>query len=345
MIPFLPVGLDLVMVAEIAWRNVINEFLAMPGLAEGIQSVGVGFNTVKGRRRKGLAIQCFVDVKLPKRALRSECRIPPVFKSVITGKEFQTDVLEVGTIELAGNGDARHERPVPGGCAIGLDGDNYVGTMGAVCVATIDGADRLCILSNRHVLHQNNADVVQPAGGKAQADRVGIVASSVPIMYGSNNNAADAALAICAVDGVSPRYWDWRKSNWIEIDGGDINHVSDPVRGMNVEKIGRTTSLTKGRIVATDATSGPITYGNPFPGGQAGFAGCIVIRGSRSAFSQPGDSGSLVYDSATRKPVGLLFAGSTGGRNGAVTFAIPIKDVMQSLAIKGILGGSGPIVA
>jgi hypothetical protein len=57
-----------------------------------------------------------------------------------------------------------------------------------------------------------------------------------------------------------------------------------------------------------------------------------VIRGlSGTAFSDQGDSGSLIVSSGSKQPVALLFAGSA-----THTFANPIDVVMNRLGIDRI---------
>jgi hypothetical protein len=86
-----------------------------------------------------------------------------------------------------------------------------------------------------------------------------------------------------------------------------------------VQKYGRTTSLTKGRVSALNATVN-INYGN----GVARFVGQIII--TPGTFSAGGDSGSLIVTNDTSKsPVGLLFAGSSSH-----TIANPIGTVLSS---------------
>ena len=96
--------------------------------------------------------------------------------------------------------------------------------------------------------------------------------------------------------------------------------------GASVRKSGRTTGLTTGTINTINVTS-TINYGTGC--GIAKFVGQIFI--SPGGFSAPGDSGSPiltnVLDSAgRRRPVGLLFAGSS-----SITVANRIGDVLGAL--------------
>jgi hypothetical protein len=87
-------------------------------------------------------------------------------------------------------------------------------------------------------------------------------------------------------------------------------------------KYGRTTGLTKGRVDAINAT---VDVG--YSTGVARFTGQIIIR--PGSFSAGGDSGSLIVSnergSEKKKPVGLLFAGSS-----FFTVANPIGLVLEA---------------
>jgi hypothetical protein len=96
--------------------------------------------------------------------------------------------------------------------------------------------------------------------------------------------------------------------------------------GLLAQKYGRATGLTFGTITAINAT---VRVG--YSSGTATFVNQIVV--GPGAFSAGGDSGSLIVTSAPgtsddRKPVGLLFAGSS-----SVTIANPIKAVLDSLGV------------
>jgi hypothetical protein len=89
-----------------------------------------------------------------------------------------------------------------------------------------------------------------------------------------------------------------------------------------VRKYGRTTGLTTGSVVGLNAT---VNVG--YSHGTARFVGQIIVRGN-GQFSRSGDSGSLIVD-ANRRPVGLLFAGSSNG----YTIANQIGQVLSALGV------------
>ena len=80
----------------------------------------------------------------------------------------------------------------------------------------------------------------------------------------------------------------------------------------------------KGSVVGINATIN-VSYSS----GTARFVGQVVILGT-GQFSRAGDSGSLIVtNNANKRPVGLLFAGSSNG----YTFANPIGAVLQALGV------------
>lgn len=101
--------------------------------------------------------------------------------------------------------------------------------------------------------------------------------------------------------------------------------VQEPAVGLGVRKSGRTTGMTTGTIQTINATVN-VSYGGGC--GTAKFVGQTII--TPGGFSTAGDSGSLILGgtdgSGRRKPVGLLFAGSS-----SFTVANRISDVLGAL--------------
>jgi hypothetical protein len=89
-------------------------------------------------------------------------------------------------------------------------------------------------------------------------------------------------------------------------------------------KYGRTTGLTKGSVYAVNATIN-VGYGS----GVAVFKEQIIITPGK--FSAGGDSGSLIVvqrGANARRPIGLLFAGSS-----MFTVANPIGAVLTRFGV------------
>jgi hypothetical protein len=88
---------------------------------------------------------------------------------------------------------------------------------------------------------------------------------------------------------------------------------------MQVQKCGRTTGYTTGRVMALNAS-----FNIAYDMGSMKFNNCVVC----SPMSQGGDSGSIISD-MNMNAVALLFAGSP-----KVTIANPIKTVVDEYGLK-----------
>jgi hypothetical protein len=131
----------------------------------------------------------------------------------------------------------------------------------------------------------------------------------------------------------------------VDVDPGDLpgGPLTGPIPASididpdeAVEKIGRTTGHTSGRISAVEVDGVAVEY----DGGVHRFDDQIEIDGDAGAFSAGGDSGSVIWRSRDRAPLALLFAGSSvGGRSGAgVTFANPLATVLRELDAEWLSG-------
>jgi hypothetical protein len=236
------------------------------------------------------------------------------------------------------------------------------GTLGAFVL--VDG--QVCALSNYHVLVGSPASkvgdpVLQPGpydGGRDPQDKVGELAGFVPLSRGGRF-VVDAAYARLDDPRVDPTY-----------PVGSVVATAAPVGAWEVEKIGRTTGVTRGRITAIELDDVVVGYGEEL--GELAFDDQIEVEGMGvAAFSRGGDSGSLVYrvggpdatgpaaapdldgsgspaddcepdpESDPNPAVGLLFAGSeTGGENGqGLTYLNPIGRVLDAFGA-GLVGSS-----
>ncbi|NDL57105.1 hypothetical protein [Phytoactinopolyspora mesophila] len=247
------------------------------------------------------------------------------------------DVRYVGGIySLSWNADdlQKRARPLRPGVSIAHH-DVTAGTLGAFVVPRDDpDDDRIQVLSNNHVLansdHGLAGDVVLQPGpaddGTDPADRVGVLDRIAPLQRDASN-VVDAATA--------------RLDDGVEIDdvypSGAIITWSDIVASSEVEKVGRTTGRTAGRVSAFEVDGLVIQ----FPDGPLEFHGQIEVAGDASGpFSAGGDSGSLVYQPAQLDALGLLFAGSEQGGPGGfgLTYCNPIGAVLDALGVR--LAGS-----
>ncbi len=103
--------------------------------------------------------------------------------------------------------------------------------------------------------------------------------------------------------------------------------------GMMVAKSGRTTGLTCAAVSAIDVDVRVDYFTDCAETTHAmskTFTNQIAIAGT--GFTDAGDSGALVVDSATAEPVGLFFAGGTDGNGVEHAIAGPVSDVLADLA-------------
>jgi hypothetical protein len=101
---------------------------------------------------------------------------------------------------------------------------------------------------------------------------------------------------------------------------------------MKVFKIGRTTGKTNGQVRAFDFDTLIV---ESYPFGSVHFKNQIEIESiDAKTFSDPGDSGSLVFDEGNH-PVGLLFAETDQDTHGStgLQYATPIKTVLDALGV------------
>ncbi len=183
------------------------------------------------------------------------------------------------------------------------------------------------ILSNNHVLANTNAaqpgdPILQPGpydGGTDPADRIATLTRFVPITLeppiprNLHSNVVDAAIAQGQFHDLD------REIYWIGYVRGWRRKANVAV-GSIVQKTGRTTSYTTGRITAINATI-DVGYGG---GRVARFLDQIVTTN----ISAGGDSGSLVL-SLDNVAVGLLFAGSS-----VATIVNQIENVRSFLRVE-----------
>lgn len=207
------------------------------------------------------------------------------------------------------------------------------GTLGCFVALRGDATGKLHILSNNHVLSAENKGktgdaILQPGrhdGGVDPADVVAALAKQIKLKK-RGANLVDAAIA-----GLNAG---------IEKDGKTIRGLGKLMglgaefidEGTMVAKLGRTTGLTRGRVTAFELDNVVVAYDL----GNLRFDQQIEIEGAdQDAFSEGGDSGSLIVEESTRLAIALLFAGGdTGGHNDmGLTFANPIHAVLDLLKV------------
>lgn len=234
---------------------------------------------------------------------------PPVNGVVATPEET---LLETAAFEQVGiEALARRRRPAEGGYSVA----HYRVTAGTIATAVYDARafpgipQKYYILSNNHVLANSNMarigdPILQPGpadGGVLPSDHIANLSRWVPIRFGTPgtspalwpNNYVDAAIAEGQFHDID------REIYWIGyLRGVDFLRTT----GTFVQKTGRTTSYTTGRVTNINATV-VVNYGG---GRQAKMVRQIITTN----MSAPGDSGAQLCD-MSGNAVGLLFAGSS----------------------------------
>jgi hypothetical protein len=222
----------------------------------------------------------------------------------------QTEVRVVGDVTPYARGGGG----LTCGTSTGNDLECAAGTIGAV---VLKGSTKY-LLSCNHVYARENAASIgerEDAPGRydgkprcSQTPQCGTLAQFVNISF-SGNNTIDCAIAQMSTS---------NPTSVVQSGGYTASStVASPSVGLAVKKSGRTSGLTTGTIQAINVT---IQVG--YTAGVATFTGQIMTPGS---FIRSGDSGSLMVTQSGNNPVGLCFAGGSGG-----AFANPIGPVLQA---------------
>lgn len=308
--------------AQKAHSAAVDEFLDPAKPRSHVVGLGVGTKWKGGQPTGEPALVVLVSQKLEKEQLSAADLVP------LKLAEMQTDVLAIG-YPFAGGDEplgvgtqtlARRIRPAEGGYSVG----HFKITAGTIATCVYDilpGGTvsppahgigippKYYILSNNHVLaNSNNASlgdpILQPGpfdGGVDPADRIARLSRFIPITFeppvprAQHNNLVDAAVAEGEFHDLD------REIYWIGCVRGWRRKVDVKV-GTKVQKTGRSTNYTNGRITVINATV-DVSFGG---GKVARFKDQFVTTN----ISAPGDSGSLVT-TLDHIAVGLLFAGSS----------------------------------
>ncbi len=236
------------------------------------------------------------------------------------------------------------------GSSISIANDRQAGTLG--CLVR-DAKGKLYGLTNNHVTGGcNNAlpgtpilapGVMDVAPGNYDPFTIGHHHSVLPLHQGEPNvvnaklNTDVALFTIADEDRVSSM-----QSSAYDTPV-EVGSFADD---MLVEKVGRTTGLTRG--VVQGLVVGPVgviynvtTYhsaaaGTPFVG-RAFFEPVYLVHGVGAPFSSPGDSGALVTAlkrDGKRVAIGLVFAGLVP----AESYVLPIAPILKRLKVTLVAG-------
>ena len=258
-----------------------------------------------------------------------------------------------------------HQGPQPTLMPLGSSGGNNHdfdargGTVADCCSGTLgalvqDNSGRQYLLSNNHVLARSDqaavGDVIvqpglidnncTPNGEGPGAMPVAALTTWLPLKASQTN--ADAAIAQ-----VASRTLD-ANGNILELGARQADGTlaaappgisSTGGKGeaaalqMTVAKSGRTTGLTCGAVSAIDMDVSVDYFrdcAETKPYFTKVFTNQIAVSGDR--FSDAGDSGALMVDTANAEPVGMFFAGGTDAAGVVHGIANPAGDVLGELS-------------
>jgi hypothetical protein len=232
-------------------------------------------------------------------------------------------------------------------CGSSIHPARYVGagTMGALVQ---DAQGTVFGLTNNHVTGDCNfSDLHSPILAPGHIDvqpkgvdpfTIGYHSKTLPMVPGSPDNVSAAENSDAAI---------FQIKDPATVSSKQGVYHDTPVKtmplmdGMSVDKVGRTTGLRQGKVVAQVVGFEPCQYSvNYLNGGKTlvYFESPFIVFDSlgQGRFSEPGDSGSLVttMHQGERRAAGLLYAGNTEG----YTFVLPIEPILSSLGVSLISG-------
>lgn len=243
--------------------------------------------------------------------------------------------------------------------SLGLLADCCGGTLGSLVQ---DSAGTQYVLSNNHVLARSDQSlpgetIIQPGLIDNGCTPYGIGPGTTPVAalagYPALNSAAtnvDAAIARVTSGAIDP------KGSILELGTRQPDGTLAPAPpgisstngkgetaalGMMVAKSGRTTGLTCASVSAVSVDVSVDYFTDCAETRHAftkNFTNQIAVAGAN--FSDAGDSGALVVDTANAEPVGLFFAGGTDTTGVEQAIASPAPDVLTALDAQ-VPGSSG----
>jgi len=293
-----------------------------------VVGVGIGEKISDGSPTGALAVKLLVRMKYPQTHMDPKDVLPKEIDGI------PTDVDEVGTFRRfqraavakkrpSGMPNPRTKiRPAQPGCSIGFQDPNNQIVMAGTFGAVVQDKNGTYVMSNNHVLADENrlaagAAIYQPGlldGGSVATDQIAALTKFVTLET-QQPNTVDCAIAKVTNGNLV--------SNAVLYIGAPQG-TADAGIDMSVHKFGRTTGYTVGTVSSVD-TDVTVQYDI----GNISFTGQIIIVGTGSkSFSAAGDSGSLILQRGTNKAVALLFAGSKSH-----TIANHISDVLKALNV------------
>lgn len=253
-----------------------------------VVAVAIGKKWRNGKPTEEDAIIVLVEKKQPIEEIDEQDLIPSKVDGIITDVVGKVGQLEAFSFTAK-------ERPAPAGISCG----HAMVTAGTIGGYFRDKSDHIVMLSNNHVLAaENKARVGQYIRQPGKYDRgrgIDKIArlKAFKKIYRGRSNVEDSAIASI----ISTRYI----RGGIKTLGKIVGFNLKPTINQKVQKVGRTTEKTTGKIIGLRATV-YVRYSM----GTVKFKDQILTN----AMSRGGDSGSILLD-MEKNAVGLLFAGSS----------------------------------
>ncbi|HBB88816.1 MAG TPA: hypothetical protein DC047_14500 [Blastocatellia bacterium] len=270
---------------------------------ENLNLAGIGFGPkeTRGTFGGGFAVRLYVTRKFPKNKLLRRYWIPELVNGI------PTDVIQIGRLSL-------QSRPV----ALGTSISHVNGSAGSLgCIVSLPGEDAWFMLSASHVLAPSGVatsgdQIVEPAAAHGPGAAIATLTDFESLQPNGVPNLFDAAIArVIRKTDVRPL---------LPVIGKVGSTVMDPVLFESVRKYGAGTGHTLG-IVTDVAAETAFT----FDGEDYLFQDVVQITGCGDGdFSVGGDSGALVVDALSSRPVGLIIGGA-----GSRTFVSPLRRVLD----------------
>lgn len=301
-----------------------------------VTSVGIGHKVVAGGKKPQLAIQFTVEHKAVPEAFEAigTRAIPATI--TIAGVQVPTDVIErtykptytAVRVQAKSPRKARADVIEPG-----ISVGNVFTSAGTIGAFVRDRETRaVLLLSNWHVLHGPRGfigvDVVQPGrhdDNRVEFNKIG------KLLRSHLGPAGDCALATVAGRSLSSKVFEL---------GVEVASIGDPEIGDRVIKSGRTTAVTRGKVVRIEVNT-KMDYGFGVSAVVGGFEIGVdpAAPPADGELTRGGDSGAawLALNKNGRPTdvmLGLHFAGDAEGV--AVEFALACyaKSVMTALEVE-----------
>jgi Trypsin len=270
---------------------------------------------IKGRRHAQMCLTFYVLNKMDVASIPRAHRLPRQVYGL------QTDVVAIGELEFA----AQPGEQVEVNSAF-ISGMTDAGTLGAVLH---DASGQRYILSNNHVMAQlDHAAVGTPIYQPTFPNEIGKLSFAIPLHPDPTPNDSDAAIA--------------RLNPGTNVTGllQTIGQLASgepvaPEVTRRVEKVGARTHHTRGKV---ESINGTFRIRGRAAVGAAShptyvFRDVVLIRGETEDFCRAGDSGSLIVDSATRRPMALLMGRARDDQSGLFFgAACPVSTVLAQLS-------------